>query len=212
MQSSDLATQLAPYLGGEELTATQVTQIQMHLDLLLKWNARMNLTAVRLREEIVTRHFGESLFAARQLFPEPSATSSLIDVGAGAGFPGLPIAIARPNVEVTLLEAHGKKATFLKEAVRLAEVRNAGVVATRAENYKTPARVVTLRAVEHFQQILAISATLVQPRGCLAALVGSLQVQDMKRVLGEKWTIGEAVYFPDSRQRGLWIARRFNDH
>src|SRR5580658_5381889 len=102
------------------LSPTQLQHISTYIDLLLRWNARVNLTAVRDPEEIVTRHFGESLFAARHLFPQQGAASSeyLIDLGSGAGFPGLPMKVWRPNLRLTLIEATQKKCTFLQEAVR----------------------------------------------------------------------------------------------
>ena len=89
-------------------------QLSIYLDLLLKWNARTNLTAIREPEEIVRRHFGESLFAGRQL----GACKTLLDFGSGAGFPGMPIQLLRPDIQVTLAESQNKKATFLREVVR----------------------------------------------------------------------------------------------
>src|ERR1700688_350933 len=108
-----IADLLTPYLPDPP--ATLLPQLSTYLDLLLKWNARTNLTAIRDPEEIVRRHFGESLFAARHL--DPDATT-LLDFGSGAGFPGLPIALLRPEITVTLAESQNKKATFLREAVR----------------------------------------------------------------------------------------------
>jgi 16S rRNA (guanine527-N7)-methyltransferase len=89
-------------------------QLAVYLELLLKWNARMNLTAIRKPEEIVRRHFGESLFAGAHL----GQCGTLLDLGSGAGFPGVPIQLMRPDVQVTLAESQGKKAAFLREVVR----------------------------------------------------------------------------------------------
>ncbi len=208
MTSERMVELLQPYLAGEVLPTTAVEQLGRYLDLLRKWNARMNLTSVREPEQIVARHFGESIFAARQIFPDPALSSTLTDVGSGAGFPGIPIAIARPNVRVTLLEAHGKKAIFLKEAIRSAGLTQASVFPGRAEVYANRAEVVTLRAVEHFEAILPVSAGLVQPGGKLVLLVGFAQVAESKRVLGESWKLDEPVYFPGSTQRVLETARR----
>ena len=91
-----------------------LAQLSAYLDLLVKWNHRTNLTSIRDPEEIVRRHFGESLFVARHL-PE---CETLLDLGSGAGFPGLPIQLVRPELRVTLAESQHKKASFLREAVR----------------------------------------------------------------------------------------------
>lgn len=212
METARIASLLAPYLESGELTPAQLSQFSKYIDLLVKWNARMNLTAIREPEQIVPRHFGESLFTARHLFPQADATATLADVGSGAGFPGLPIAIARPGVRVTLIEGHGKKAVFLREVVRSLALENAAVIAKRAEQVEERFEVVTFRAVENFASILPISAGLVAARGRLAALIGSLQVEEIKHVIGDYWSNVETVYFPGSGQRVLWIASRAHHH
>src|ERR1700733_10166220 len=114
LSESAIANLLAPYLPDPP--ATLLSKLSLYLDLLLKWNARTNLTAVRDPEEIVTRHFGASLFAARVLSPHLLIGSTLLDFGSGAGFPGLPIQLFRPDFHVTLAESQNKKASFLREA------------------------------------------------------------------------------------------------
>src|SRR6266851_4493562 len=113
LSESAIADLITPYLPDPP--ATLLSRLSTYLDLLLKWNARTNLTAIRDPEEIVRRHFGESLFAAQHLDP---ATPTLLDFGSGAGFPGLPIALFHPGIQVTLAESQNKKAAFLREAVR----------------------------------------------------------------------------------------------
>lgn len=162
----------------------------MYIDVLLRWNARVNLTAIRRPEDIVTRHFGESLFTAHALFPytgdaaacvgtglEPVQPSHLIDVGTGPGFPGLPIKIWNPSLRLTLIESNYKKATFLREITRLLTLTNVNVISARAETHP-PATgdVVTLRAVERFDHALPTAAALAAPGGRLALLIGSSQV------------------------------------
>jgi 16S rRNA (guanine527-N7)-methyltransferase len=189
------------------LTQTQLQNISTYIDLLLRWNARINLTAIRNEDEIVTRHFGESLFAARHLFPQaapvpspasvsqtkpdaPAHAPRLIDIGSGAGFPGLPIKIWTPDVELTLIESNQKKATFLREVTRKLTLMNINVFASRAEDYQNPpAEVVTLRAVERFANALPIAARLVAPQGRLALLISQAQlaqVNDLTR--GFAWS------------------------
>jgi 16S rRNA (guanine527-N7)-methyltransferase len=162
------------------LTQGQLRQFSTYLDLLLRWNARTNLTSVREPEAIVTRHFGESLFAARQLFPaqsdQPETRLRLLDFGSGAGFPGLPIKIWAPQVELTLIESHQKKATFLREVIRALGLDTAEVFSGRAEDFQERADVVTLRAVEKFERSLPVAARLVSAGGRLALLIGEGQV------------------------------------
>jgi len=137
-----------------------VQKLSAYLDLLLRWNARTNLTSIRQPEEIVRRHFGESLFAAANL-GEP-LPDTLLDLGSGAGFPGLPIALAHPQIAVTLAESQGKKASFLREAVRSLERGNVEVWAGRAETLSRLFHTVNLRAVDDMAAALAAAGPLAE--------------------------------------------------
>ena len=97
-----------------DLAPDQIDQFLTYLDLLLKWNRKMNLTALRSPREIIIHHFLDSLL----LLPHLPETGRLLDLGSGAGFPGLPLKIARPGLTIDLVEATAKKVSFLKEAVR----------------------------------------------------------------------------------------------
>lgn len=178
MTEDRLRELLLPFLATGGRTVAPVPEdlygkLAAYLELLLRWNARTNLTAVRLPEEIVTRHFGESLFTAMQLAPHLPPEASLLDVGSGAGFPGIPIQLALPGVAVTLAESQGKKASFLREAVRVlglhAEVWPGRVQAMAADRRFS---VVTLRAVDRMAEALAAGASRLGPGGVLAELVG----------------------------------------
>jgi 16S rRNA (guanine527-N7)-methyltransferase len=103
---------------GLHLNADEMERLQVYLDLLLRWNSRINLTSVRDASECVTRHFGESLYLARFVKLE----GRLLDVGSGAGFPGLALKITFPRLHVTLLEPAWKKRAFLKEVVRACDM------------------------------------------------------------------------------------------
>ena len=110
-----IADLLAPYLaGGPQLDERLLPQIGRYLDLLLLWNARINLTSIRDPETLLQRQVGESLFAARFV----GDARSLLDFGSGGGIPGVPLQLAYPTLQVTLAESQGKKASFLREAVR----------------------------------------------------------------------------------------------
>jgi 16S rRNA (guanine527-N7)-methyltransferase len=234
MDTACIADLLRPFLelaNHQRLTTDDLLNISTYIDLLLRWNARINLTAVRQPEEIVTRHFGESLFAARHLFPggttlaqlpepalsevkgavqaEPSSASTrLIDIGSGAGFPGLPIKIWAPEIDVTLVESNQKRATFLREVTRRLTLTNINVFAGRAEAYPNPpADVVTLRAVEHFEKVLPIATSLVAPGGRLALLIGQTQLEQTHNLVPELiWT--SPIPIPLSASRVLAIGTR----
>src|SRR4051794_3534988 len=122
METSRIAELLRPFVGPNDVRPELLDRLKLYLDLLLKWNARVNLTAIRDAEEIVTRHFGESLFAARTLFAGNNEANTLADVGSGAGFPGIPIKLWATQVHLTLIESQNKKATFLREAIRTVQL------------------------------------------------------------------------------------------
>src|ERR1700734_2469554 len=119
LTTSRISELLKPFHDGDLPDKKQlIVQLEVYLGLLLRWNARTNLTAIREPEAMVTRHFGESLFAAQLISPRLKPGATLLDFGSGAGFPGLPIQLYRPDLRVTLAESQGKKASFLREAVR----------------------------------------------------------------------------------------------
>lgn len=194
----------APFLAPESLSENQLQSIFTYLDLLMKWNSKINLTAVRSPEEIVTRHFGESLFAARHLFPAPLSGGTAIDLGSGAGFPGLPFKIWTPALELTLLESNNKKVAFLREVVRSLNLSVVRVLAHRAEDVEDKAELVSLRAVERFEQALPIARRLVKPGARLALLIGAGQFEQGKSLLPDiQWE--DPVPIPLSRSRVLAI-------
>ena len=230
MHSHRIAELLHPFLSAP-LNDQQLTDISTYIDILLRWNARMNLTAVREPEKIVTRHFGESLFAAGHLFsppklhdatvgearpPKPSTafdrsadahSIQLIDVGSGAGFPGIPIKIYAPQTHITLIESNQKKATFLREVTRALTLTDVNVFAGRAEDFQAAGDIVTLRAVERFQDALPIAARLVSPVGRLALLIGQRQIDRLPDLVPTfHWS--EPLPVPLSENRVLVIGQQ----
>lgn len=197
-----LSSALAPYLGGWQLSSPQLEQVRAHLELLLRWNQRVNLTAVRESSEIVARHFGESFFLANLLAAESSP--DLIDVGSGAGFPGIPVKILAPPLHTTLIEANNKKATFLKEVIRTLTLTNINVFSGRAQQFTGDAGLVTMRAVEKFEQALVAAARLVRPAGRLALLIGAAQAENARRAL-TRFEWNDPVAVPQSRERVVLI-------
>ncbi|MBB5318511.1 16S rRNA (guanine(527)-N(7))-methyltransferase RsmG [Tunturibacter empetritectus] len=159
LSEAEIASLLTPYLPDAAplvLSRTVLSRLAVYLELLLKWNARTNLTAIRDPEEIVRRHFGESLFAGQHLAP---GANTLLDFGSGAGFPGLPIAILHPEIAVTLAESQNKKATFLREVVRTLAIP-VEIWAARVETMPEARQfhTITLRAVDNMASALAAAA------------------------------------------------------
>jgi 16S rRNA (guanine527-N7)-methyltransferase len=208
MDSPRIAELLRPFTGDAELRAEMLDQFRLYLDLLLRWNARVNLTAVREPEQIVTRHFGESLFVARMLDAQASRPITLADVGSGAGFPGIPIKLWTPHLELTLIESQNKKATFLREALRTLKLDRAQVFCGRAEQWGQTADLLTLRAVEQFERALPVAAPLVRQGGRLCLLIGSSQINSARELSGEQWTWHDPLPVPRSTGRVLLIGER----
>jgi 16S rRNA (guanine527-N7)-methyltransferase len=149
-----------------QLTITQTKQFETYLSLFIRWNARMNLSSVRAPDEIVKIHLLESIVCAREL---PDGISTLLDFGSGGGLPGIPIALCRPEIAVTLAESQGKKAAFLREAVRVLGI-SSDVFASRAETLPRCFDCVVLRAVDKMAEAVGEAARLVAPSGWLGLM------------------------------------------
>jgi 16S rRNA (guanine527-N7)-methyltransferase len=197
VETAAIAHLLQPFI---DLDGSQLHFISIYIDLLLKWNARINLTAIREPNEIVQRHFGESLFAAKYLLEQRPQTA--IDLGSGAGFPGVPFAMLAPDVQVTLIESQQKKATFLKELIHVLELKNVTVFSDRAESYPETADLVMLRAVEKFEQALHVGIGLTKQGGRIALLIGSGQVEPAHG-LSSKVSWNNPMQLPCSSSRAL---------
>ncbi|HZC23055.1 MAG TPA: 16S rRNA (guanine(527)-N(7))-methyltransferase RsmG [Candidatus Binatia bacterium] len=221
MNPARIAELLAPFLERQPLSPLQLSSISTYIDILLRWNARINLTAIRDPEEIVTRHFGESLFAARHLFPAPSlevplcppvpsvvSALKVADLGSGAGFPGLPIKLWAPHIALSLIESNHKKATFLREVVRALTLTDINIQNARAESSSQRSYdLVTLRAVERFEAILPVAASLVADHGRLALLIGASQVRQLKAAL-PLHDIAVLLPIPCSNSRVLAVGKK----
>jgi len=281
MDPARISALLEPFLPNDRrLTANELDLISTYIDLLLRWNSRINLTAIRDTEQIVTRHFGESFFMARHLFPvspehtpphpalhkschserseanaersrrTPTSSTDLggnvheaqecrsqlpaqgsqriLDLGSGAGFPGLPLKIWNPEVHLTLVESNNKKVAFLREVIRALTLTNVNVIPERAEALVDhpafpPPDIITFRAVEKFDQVLGLALRLLvppeatrpnqgsnphpsvtsprQPR--LAILIGASQVPTLSS-LPMSW---QSYSVPGSHGRSLMVTK-----
>ena len=166
-----IARDLESGLGAMGLDIALASPLQAYLALLDRWNRAYNLTAIRDPREMVAKHVLDSL--AMQPFVRELDT--LADLGTGAGFPGIPLALALPDLRVTLVESNGKKARFLREAVRTLQLDNARVAESRIEALDEPAAydAITARALATLPLILQLGGHLLKPGGQLLAMKGA---------------------------------------
>jgi 16S rRNA (guanine527-N7)-methyltransferase len=181
------------------LNSVQTAAFEVYLSLILRWNARVNLTAIRDEDGILRRHFVESIACARSL---PAGISTLLDFGSGAGFPGIPIALCRPEIAVTLAESQNKKAAFLSEAVRVLGVTTL-VHSSRAETLCTTFDCVTLRAVDRMGIAVQAAAQLVRPGGWLALMTTGTDLPSLQTAAGSGFVWTELRPLPGSEDRLL---------
>lgn len=185
--------------------AAQIARIRKYISLLLKWNRTVSLTTVTNPEEIVRRHFGESMFAANLL---PVENCRLADFGTGAGFPGLALKIAAPSIHLDLIESNKKKCAFLAEAIRVLELSDADVHAERLEQLRPDslqANVVTARAVGEFKLLLRWAAEALSATGEIMLWLGA---EDASRIASNpSWNWQPAIKIPDSQRRLILVGR-----
>lgn len=181
----------------EPLPEEALSQFQAYLDLLQRWNSRLNLTSIRDRESILRRHFLECIQCAQALPSLNAGPATLLDFGSGAGLPGIPIAICRPELRVTLAESQRKKAAFLREAIRCLGL-NAEVFDGRVESMAAERtfRFVTLRAVDNMNQACASGLARVAPNGWIIAFTTEALEPNLKSA------VPNVVWQPDLRTYG----------
>ena len=176
-----------------QLKPVQWEALEAHYELLIRWNKILNLTRIERGEEVALRHYGEALFVAQHL---PAGNLRLADLGSGAGFPGFPIGIARPDCSVTLVESHQRKAVFLREATR--HLPNFVVVCSRAEHISDRYDWVVSRAVGYQN----VGESLRRLASNAALLTGA---QEPPSALGFLWW--PPIPLPWGKQRFLRVSR-----
>jgi 16S rRNA (guanine527-N7)-methyltransferase len=190
--------------GQSELPVELAARFDNYLRLLQRWNARTNLTAIRDVDGILRRHFLESIAVARAL---PAEIRTLLDFGSGAGFPGIPIALCRTEIAVTLAESQHKKAAFLREAARVLELP-LQVHAARAETLSQAFDCVTLRAVDRMGDAIRSAVRLVRPSGWLAPLTTNAEWPGIQAIPGPAFVWRPPVQLPGSEDRILVLGSR----
>ncbi len=194
---------LTPY--GTRVTPPLVQAICAYTELLLRWNARINLTRITDRTQILVRHFGESFFAAARL---NLSTGTLADIGSGAGFPGLALKLVCPQLRITLIESNLKKATFLFEVVRKLDLQGVEVLRARMEALQDPEsrfQFITARAVGGFSALLEWAKLRLSAGGQLILWLGGDDVELLSSNPG--WTWGMKVRIPRTDDSYLLAGR-----
>jgi len=155
------------------------SKLLQYLALLEKWNQVYNLTAIRGREKMVSGHLLDCL----AVIPYLTGTR-LLDIGSGAGFPGIPVAVARPDIQVVLLDSNHKKAAFLRQAVTELQLKNATVVCERVEAWRAAEKFdcIISRAFAEIAEFIALTKHLLAPGGVLAAMKGVYPFEEIERL------------------------------
>lgn len=160
-----------------ELPAEAIARLLAYLDLLVRWNQTYNLTAVRDPAQMVTRHLLDSLAVLPHVRGD-----TLADLGSGAGLPGIPLAIALPGLKVTLVDSNGKKARFLREAVRSLPLPNARIEQVRVEELQGTFDCITARAFASLADMLAWGGHALASDGVWLAMKGQIEADELAQV------------------------------
>jgi len=184
----------------------QVLQIQQYIRILLVWNEKMNLTAIRDPLEILYRHFCESMFAAEAI---PLKNGRLADIGSGGGFPGLPLKIMRPGLQVFLVESNIKRVTFLAEVIRELRLNGAQVLARRYEELGeevAPLDYVCTRALGEFPAFLEWATSEQIAAKQVILWIGGRDLEEIQKI--RSWDWSEPIEVPHSLRRLLLVGTR----
>jgi 16S rRNA (guanine527-N7)-methyltransferase len=189
-----------------DVDANQIAQIQEYIRLLLVWNEKVNLTAIRDPLEILYRHFCESMFATKVV---DLGQCRLADIGTGAGFPGLALKILLPAAQVVLVESNIKKATFLAEVVRALGITGANVLVSRYEELGeeiAPIDFLLARALGEFEAFLKWAASERVDAKKVVLWLGASDVEQVRK--SPRWAWEPAVTVPQSLRRVLLIGTK----
>lgn len=198
---------------GIRLTEKQADACLVYLVELQKWNRKISLTAIREEQEIIVKHFLDSFSFVRGFDPVPGA--KLMDLGSGAGFPALPLKIAFPDIEVTLVEAVQKKISFLRHLVRTLALSGTEVAAVRTENlgeaYLSAYDIVTARAFANMEHALNEGSRFLKPRGIMVMSRGPTEEVKESEVLSKGMAVEnrQELALPVSGdRRSIWVFRK----
>ena len=191
------------------LSPEQIARVREYVLLLVKWNRSISLTAITDPDEIISRHFGESMFGSKLL---PVENCRLADVGTGPGFPGIPLKILVPNLQLVLIESNKKKCAFLSEVVRSLGLSGVEVLIDRFEEIRPEtmkANFITSRALGEFKELLRWSSEALMPGGHVMFWLGQ---EDATRIANYPgWSWSPPTRIPNSQRRCILTGRRISE-
>lgn len=189
-----------------DITENQISKFYEYMNLLLEWNEKINLTAIVEPKEIILKHFIDSLTINKYI----EKASSIVDVGTGAGFPGIPLLIYRDDIKVTLVDSLNKRLIFLQEVINQLDLKNVKVIHSRVEdfgknkNYREKFDIATARAVANLAVLSEYLVPLVKIGGKCICMKGSIIEDEIKqsenafKILGTKKKLIEKFELPNS--------------
>lgn len=211
-------------LLGIQLKKRQICQFLKYYELLIYWNSFMNLTTIAEFDEVVLKHFVDSVSIIKAVPDLPSKSDSLIDVGTGAGFPGIPLKIVFPDLKITLLDSLNKRVRFLNEVVNELDILDVTVIHGRAEDYAKPGKLresfnfCVSRAVANLSTLSEYCLPFVKENGYFISYKSEKIAEEFNnakeaiRILGGKYENQVEFYLPDSDiYRNLFVIKKVNN-
>lgn len=194
------------------LTEKQQEQLDNFYKLMIKWNQKINLTRITEEQDVYLKHFYDSLTLNKVI--NLKEVKTLCDVGTGAGFPGIVLKIAFPNIKITLIDSLQKRVNYLNEIIKELDLKDIAAIHTRGEDYKGHFQVVTSRAVANIEKLLNYTMHLVEKDGVFIAMKGNIEdelTEIVKRNISEKYKIKKIEQFLlpiENSKRSLIIIKK----
>jgi 16S rRNA (guanine527-N7)-methyltransferase len=201
------------------LSELQLERFELYYSLLVEWNEKMNLTGITEREQVYEKHFYDSITPA--FYFDFTAAQSIIDVGSGAGFPGIPLKICFPSLKLTILDSLNKRLVFLQEVVNRLGLQDVSFVHSRAEDagqdkkYREAFDIATARAVARMNVLSELCLPFVKPNGFFIVMKGSNVEEELTeakkaiKVLGARTQKVETLYLPEEEaERNIIMIRK----
>ena len=194
---------------GITLTELQRNQLEQFYQLLISWNEKINLTRITSKEDVYLKHFYDSLTLAKVVNLKEKET--LCDIGTGAGFPGIVLKIAYPNLKITLVDALQKRVNYLNEVIKDLGLKDIEAIHVRGEDLKEKYDVVTARAVANIEKLLGYTMHLVKRNGVFIAMKGNITeelTESVEKKISAKYQIEKIEEFQlpyENSQRSLIV-------